>query len=109
LQGKFLDQTINKIWMSLISHSKNYSLDSNDKTQMDSCKRKLNLNTLESMKYLTGLTDTSDNPTGHCLMKSNPRHNNTLSASSALQVMPFAALKISLLSGLSTLPLNSMK
>jgi hypothetical protein len=79
--------------MSLISHFKNYSFDSNDKTQKDSCKRKLNLNILESMKYLTGLTDTSDNPTGHCLMKSNSGHNNTLSASSALQVVPFAAVE----------------
>jgi hypothetical protein len=79
--------------MSLISHSKNYILDSNDKTQMEPCKTKLNLKILESMKYLTGLTDISDNPTGHCLMKSNPQHNNTLSASSALQVMPFAAVE----------------
>jgi hypothetical protein len=60
---------------------------------MDSCKRKLNLNILEIMKYLTGLTDISDNPTGHCLMKSNPQYNNTLSASSALQVMPSAAIE----------------
>jgi hypothetical protein len=45
------------------------------------------------MKYLTGLKNISENPTGHCLMKCIPQYNNTLSASSALQVMPSAAVE----------------